>query len=93
MEYEIQYTKVADKFFRKHEKVRTEYENALKELISGEHSSKVDVKRIKGQKKSVYYRIRLGEWRVIYTVVNSKIVIILTVLAGSRGDIYKKMLF
>lgn len=32
---EIQYTKAADKFFRKHENVREEYEDAIRELLIG----------------------------------------------------------
>ena len=88
--YEIQYTKAADKFFRTHEDVREEYKSAIKELLVGEHPEKVDVKRIKG-KKNDYFRIRLGGWRVVYAVINGKIVVINTLLAGSRGDVYKKM--
>lgn len=88
--YEIQYTKAADKFFKEHEEVREEYKKALQQLLVGEHPEIVDVKRIKG-KKNDYYRIKLGSWRVIYTVINGKIVVISTLLAGARGDIYKKM--
>lgn len=88
--YEIQYTKAADKFFRTHEDVREEYKSAIEELLVGEHPEKVDVKRIKG-KKNDYFRIRLGGWRVVYAVINGKIVVINTLLAGSRGDVYKKM--
>lgn len=88
--YEIQYTKAADKFFKTHEDVREEYKSAIKELLVGEHPEKVDVKRIKG-KKNDYFRIRLGGWRVVYAVINGKIVVINTLLAGSRGDVYKKM--
>ena len=88
--YEIQYTKAADKFFRTHEDVREEYKSAIKELLVGEHPEKVDVTRIKG-KKNDYFRIRLGGWRVVYAVINGKIVVINTLLAGSRGDVYKKM--
>ncbi len=88
--YEIGYTKAADKFFVLHEDVRTEYEDAIKELLVGEHPEKVDVKKIKG-KRSDYFRIRLGGWRVIYTLIAGKIVVIQTLTAGSRGDIYKKM--
>ena len=88
--YEIQYTKAADKFFKTHEAVRMEYKEALKELLVGEHPEKVDVKSIKG-KKNDYYRIRLGACRVIYTVINGKVVVIKTILAGARGDVYKKM--
>ena len=88
--YEIHYTKAADKFFKTHENVRMEYKEALKEVLVGEHPEKVDVKRIKG-KKNDYYRIRLGAYRVIYTVINGKVVVINTILAGARGDVYKKM--
>ena len=88
--YEIQYTKAAEKFFIIHEDVRSEYEDAVKELLSGDHPERVDVKRIKG-KRNDYYRIRLGAYRVIYAVINGKIIVINTLLAGSRGDIYKKM--
>lgn len=88
--YEIQYAKAADKFFRTYEDVREDYKSAIKELMVGEHPEKVDVKRIKG-KKNDYFRIRLGGWRVVYAVINGKIVVISTLLAGSRGDVYKKM--
>lgn len=88
--YEIQYTKAADKFLKNHEDVRKQYENAIKELLIGEHPEKVDVKRIKG-KRNDYFRIRLGNYRVVYTIINGKIVVISTLLAGSRGDVYKKM--
>ena len=88
--YEILYTKVADKFFHIHEDVREQYEDAIKELLVGEHPEKVDVKRIKG-KRNDYYRIRLSGYRVIYAIINGKIVVINTILAGSRGDVYKKM--
>ena len=88
--YEIEYTRAAERFFRAHENVRDQYEDAIRELLTGEHPEKINVKRIKG-KRNEYYRIRLGEWRVIYGIVNGKIVVITTLLAGSRGDVYKKM--
>jgi mRNA interferase RelE/StbE len=90
IEYEIQYTKAADKFLKTHEDVRTQYEEAIKELLVGEHPEKVDVKRIKG-KHNDYFRIRLGSYRIVYAVINGKIVVITTILAGARGDVYKKM--
>jgi mRNA interferase RelE/StbE len=89
-EYEIQYTKAADKFLRNHEDVRSQYEEAVAELLVGEHPEKVDVKRIKG-KRNDYFRIRLGDYRAVYAVINRKIVVISTLLASSRGDVYKKM--
>lgn len=90
LEYEIQYTKVADKFLKNHEDIRKQYEEAIRELLVGDHPEKVDVKRIKG-KRNDYYRIKLGAYRVVYAIINGKIVVISTKLAGPRGDVYKKM--
>lgn len=90
IEYEIQYTKVADKFLRTHEDISEQFKEAIKELLVGEHPEKVDVKRIKG-KRNDYYRIRLGDYRVVYALINGRIVVVNTPLAGPRGDIYKKM--
>ena len=88
--YEIFYTKAADKFLITHEDVRQKYEANMHELLVGEHPESVDVKRIQG-KKSVYFRMRIGEHRIVFTVVNGKIIVVTTLLAGVRGDIYKKM--
>ena len=55
-----------------------------------DHPESVDLKRLKG-KHAAYYRIRIGDFRVIYTVMNGKIIVVYTVFAGSRGDIYKKI--
>lgn len=88
--YEIQYTKAADKFLKNHEEIREQYKAAIRELLVGDHPEKVDVKRIRG-KRNHYYRIRLGNYRVVYAIINNKIVVINTILAGARGDVYKKM--
>ena len=88
--YEIQYTKASDKFFKSHEDIRTQYEDAIKELLIGEHPENVDVKKIKG-KRNEYFRIQLGGYRIVYAVIKDTIVVIATLLAGSRGDVYKKM--
>ena len=88
--YEIQYTKVADKFLKTHEDIRKQYEASIKALLLGDHPEKVDVKRIKG-KRNDYYRIKLGGYRIVYAIINRKIIVISTLLAGARGDVYKKM--
>lgn len=86
---EIQYTKAADKFLKQHEEIRERYEQDLVKLMSNDHPETVDVKKIKG-KHNDYYRIRVGSVRVVYTLFNGKIIVVTTVLAGPRGDIYKK---
>ena len=88
--YEIQYAKAAEKFLKVHEDVRSQYEDAIQELLVGDHPEKVDVKRIKG-KRNDYFRIKISGYRIIYTVINGKIIVITTKLAGNRGDVYKKM--
>jgi mRNA interferase RelE/StbE len=88
--YEIQYTKAAEKFFQDHEDIRQQYEASIRELLVGAHPETVNLKRIKG-KRNDYFRIRLGNYRVIYAVINGRIVVITTLLAGPRGDVYKKM--
>ena len=88
--YDIRYTKVAEKFFKAHEDVRDQYEAAIRELLIGDHPEKVDIKKIKG-KRNDYYRIRLGDYRVVYALINGTIVVVNTILAGARGDVYKKM--
>ena len=81
IQYEIQYTKAADKFLKEHESLRSRYENALRELMTGDRPESIDVKRIQG-KHNPYYRIRLGDYRIVYTIINQRIVVICTLLAG-----------
>ena len=83
LSYEIQYTKAADKFLKTHEDVREQYEDAIKQLLVGEHPEKVDVKRIRG-KRNDYYRIKLGGYRVVYAIINGKVIVISTLLAGNQ---------
>ena len=87
--YTIEYTKAAEKFMKTHEDVRQEYESAIEELLFGDHPEKVDVKKIVG-KRNDYYRIRIRNWRITYAVINGVVVVIRTLLAGPRGDVYKK---
>ena len=90
LEYVIDYKKPAEKFFKKHEDIRQEYESDLSIFLADETSARIDVKTIKG-KRGKYYRMRIGGWRVIFSVVNGNIIVINTILAGSRGNIYKKI--
>ena len=88
--YDVKYEKTAEKFFKKHEDVRKKYIKELNELFNGNNPERVNVKVLKG-KKNEYYRMRIGDWRVIYMIIDREITAINTVLAGSRGYIYKKM--
>ena len=45
-----------------------------------------DRKRLQGH--DGYYRLRVGDYRIIYTVDNGEL-IVYVVAAGNRGDVYK----
>ena len=47
------------------------------------------VKPIKGKKNKGLYRLRVGDYTIIYSVDNGKL-IVYVVDAGNRGDIYKR---
>lgn len=48
----------------------------------------LDVKKLKD--KGEYYRLRIGKMRIVYQILNEKL-IILVINAGNRGDIYKNL--
>lgn len=85
---QFQYSRKAEKFLNKHEDVRDEFKKDIRKLIENDHPEQVDYKRLKGSKAG-YSRIRIREYRIIFTIIKDKIVIVNVVAAGSRGDIYK----
>ncbi len=74
----IKYSKQAQKFLAKQEaKVRQRLETAILALPSG------DVKKLQGQP---YYRLRVGDFRVLFDRDGS---VILIVKIDNRGQVYK----
>lgn len=81
--YQIIIKKKAKKFIDKlpiNERKQIVY--AIEHLPNGE-----DIKQLKGHDELL--RLRIGEYRIIYSVDNGKL-IVYVVEAGNRGDIYKK---
>lgn len=81
--YKIVIKKKAKKFIDKlprNEKIRII--RAIEMLPNGE-----DIKRLKGH--SDLLRLRVGDYRIIYTVDNGELVVIV-IDAGNRGEIYNK---
>lgn len=80
--YQIIIKKKAKKFIDKlpmNEKRRVVA--AIEQLPNGE-----DIKKLKGH--SELMRLRVGSYRIIYTVDNGELVVIV-IDAGNRGEIYK----
>ena len=59
---------------------------AIDMLVYGIKESGLDIKKLLGRPE---WRIRLGGWRVLFTIDSDKIVITVISIA-SRGDVYKK---
>lgn len=80
--YKIIIKKKAKKFIDKlpkNEQIRVV--KAIKQLPNGE-----DIKKLKGYKDLL--RLRVGDYRIIYTVDNGELVVYI-IDAGNRGEIYK----
>lgn len=81
--YRIIVKKKAKKFIDKlpmNERKRIAY--AIEQLPNGE-----DIKKLKGHDELL--RLRVGEYRIIYSVDNGKLIVCI-VDAGNWGDVYKR---
>ncbi len=81
--YQVIVKKKAKKFIDKLPKPdRIRIAKAINALPDGE-----DIKKLKGHNELL--RLRVGEYRIIYTVDNGKL-IVYVVDAGNRGEIYNR---
>lgn len=82
--YKVNYKKQAAKYLAKLPKnIRDNIFSVLSELsLTGEHNNSIQLKGRDG------YRIRVGEYRVIYSKNETELTI-LVVKIGARGGIYK----
>lgn len=82
MAYKIIVEKSALKFIKKQAKQeQVRIYKAIEKLPDG------DTKAVQGHKG--FYRLRVGDYRIIYTVDNGQLIICI-VDVGNRGDIYKR---
>ena len=81
--YKIEFEKGAQKFIDKQDKKqRLRLYKAIYNLPDGQ-----DIKKLVGYN---LYRLRVGDFRVIYTIDNGKFIIYI-VNINNRGDIYKRL--
>lgn len=81
MIYKIIIRPKAQKFIEKQDKIqRLRLYKAIYNLPNG------DIKKLSGN--SADYRLRVGDYRVIYTINNSELIILITKIAN-RGQVYK----
>ncbi len=86
--YKVIYQKKADKWMLKNP-YSIKFHKAFSEISKDIHEGfKVyDIKKMSG--KSNFFRLRIGDYRAIFTIEN-EILIIIVINIGSRGQIYKK---
>lgn len=85
MKYTIVLEKPAEKFILR--LAKPEKERVLRAIDKLPHEG--DVKQLKGQRHRGKFRLRVGDYRIIYTVDNGRLVVCI-IDAGNRGDIYKR---
>lgn len=85
--YKIEFKQSAYKEFKSlPENIRDRISEAIKILCINPYSELLVYKKIKG--KDNYYRIKIGVYRVIYSIYND-ILVVKVIRVGHRKDIYK----
>lgn len=86
--YTIEFVKSARKEFeRLPAKIRAKTAEALNLLALNPYSELLKIKKMKGAPD--LYRIRLGEYRVLYELRNDRLVVVVIKL-GHRREVYRK---
>ena len=85
MKYKIQIEKPAVKFIQK--LPAPDKERVLRAINKLPDDG--DIKQLKGQKSNGFFRLRVGNYRIIYTVDHGEL-IVCVVDAGNRGQIYNR---
>jgi mRNA interferase RelE/StbE len=89
LSYNIEFSKESKKFLKKTDKDtarRIIHEVEKLKTNPFEHQSGKRMKGFEGK----FYRLRVGSYRIIYEVVDEKLIISI-VKIGPRGDIYKNI--
>ncbi len=85
MNYTIEIQKPAEKFIMK--LPRPEKERVLRAIHGLPEQG--DIKRLQGKKSKGLFRLRVGDYRIIYSVDNGRLTVFV-VDAGNRGEIYNR---
>ncbi len=87
--YRVEFTKSAKKEFDKiPTKMQDKMVEALSLLAQNPYSELLKVKKLKGAE--ALYRIRLGDYRIVYEIRNGQLVI-LVIKIGHRREIYRNL--
>lgn len=86
--YTIEFVKSARKEFERLDKnIRAKTAEALNLLAQNPYSELLKIKKMKGA--SNLYRIRLGDYRLVYEIRNDRLVVIV-IKVGHRREVYRR---
>ncbi|MGD9560757.1 MAG: type II toxin-antitoxin system RelE/ParE family toxin [Pyrinomonadaceae bacterium] len=86
--YTVEFVKSAEKeFLRLPAKIRDKFTEALKLLSISPFSELLKIKKLKGTDNA--YRIRIGEYRLIYEIKEDRL-IVLVIKIGHRREVYRR---
>ena len=89
MAFEVRFTKSAQKEFNfLSAKIQTKVIDAVTVLAQNPYSELLRVKKLKSQVD--LYRIRIGDYRVVYEIKN-EVLLILVIKIGHRSDVYRNL--
>lgn len=91
MRYEIIYEKSVNKFLKNKCELKKKVDNAFellsRDIFQQEVAKNLDIKKMTSLKN--IYRLRLGDYRVLYTI-KSDIITIIVMKIANRKDVYSK---
>ncbi len=84
--YRVEYSKPSQKTLRRLPRpLMNRIFNKIENIARNPYAHHNNVRPLKG---SPYYRLRVGDWRVIYEIQDEQILILVLKIA-SRGEVYK----
>lgn len=84
--YKIFFSKKATKFLLQNKNIIEKVEKTVNILKINPYFNNLDITKLKGYRNK--YRIRIGKHRILYEIIEEKIIIIIFNI-GQRGNIYK----
>ncbi|WP_420642049.1 type II toxin-antitoxin system RelE family toxin [Candidatus Leptofilum sp.] len=81
--YEIRLSKQAQRFYEKADKLLVRKLNRCFNQLAQNPHEHPNIKRLRGELLG-YFRYRLGDWRVVYEVEESQVIVIVTMIAHRR---------
>lgn len=87
--YSVELTKSAAKEFKKLQKsIKEKVIEAIRFLSQNPYTELLNIKKLKGAES--LYRIRIGDYRIVYEVSDHKLKILI-IKIGHRKDVYQKL--